>query len=83
MIDEDMLRKIVRESTKEAVHETLISLGFNPEEPQEMQANLIYLDKIRRGSEFLSIRIKASVIAVTIPTFLYLLWEVVKNAITK
>ena len=75
-IDEKSLKRIV----KEVVHETLTGLGFAPHEPNEMQANLIYLNKLRKGSEFMSIRAKASLIAFLIPTLLYFMWESLKRS---
>ncbi len=78
-MDEKTLRRIVRET----VYETLSGLGFDPDEPQRMQANMLYLDKIRRGSEFMTVRIKLAAIATLVPTSLYLLWEAVKNIVIK
>lgn len=73
----DEIRMIV----KEAVHETLSGLGLNIGSPQEMQADFVYIRRMRKGSEFMSRRIKASVITVAIPTFLYLLWDTIRNAV--
>ncbi len=74
-------REVVK-VVKEAVRETLIGLGVNPDDPNEMQANMIYLSKLRKGSEFMSLRIKASLVAFAIPTLLYLLWEASKKIIS-
>jgi len=77
-----MEEKEVMKVVQGAVQETLVSLGFNPDNPSEMQANMVYLSKLRRGSEFMSMRIKASLVAFTIPTLLYLLWESFKKIIS-
>lgn len=68
---------------KEAVHETLSGLGMSAHEPQEMQADFLYIRKMRKGAEFMSRKIRTSIVTVTIPTFLYIAWEVVKSMISK
>lgn len=75
----DEIRMIV----KEAVHETLSGLGVSASEPLEVQADFIYIRKMRKGSEFMARRVKGSVIAVVVPSFLYLLWEAVKTSLSK
>lgn len=86
-MDESQIEHIVEQAAKraakEAVRETLSGLGFAMENPRDIQADLLYLQKIRKGSEFMALRVKASVIAVLIPTFLYMLWEVVRESVTK
>ena len=81
MLDETTICKIVREASRESVHETLTALGFDIHDPHEVQSDLLYLRRIRKGSEFVSQRVKASIITVLIPTFLYLLWEAIKRGI--
>lgn len=76
MRDEEITRKIIHE----AVQETLRGLGFNVEHPQEIQEDLLYLRKMRKGGEELSRLIKKTVVTVTIPGLLYLAWEVLKQA---
>ncbi|MDB2415361.1 hypothetical protein N9W34_06280 [Rickettsiales bacterium] len=78
-LQEEDLRKIVRET----VHETLIGLGMGAQEPQELQSDFIYIRKIRKGSEDIARKVRASIITVTIPTFLYLLWETIKTILVK
>lgn len=77
MQDEEALRKIIRE----AVQETLSGLGFNVNNLYEVQADMQYLHKLRRDSEDLSSRIRLSIITVTVPALLYLLWGAVKKAV--
>lgn len=71
-------KRIVRD----AVYETLCGLGITTHDPHEMQADFHYMRKLRKGSEFLSKTMVASVITVTIPTVLYLLWEVVRKGVS-
>ena len=79
MNDKEEMKIIVRE----AVSETFKKIGLDPDASQEMQADLIYLRKLRKGSEFINLRVKLQVIAILIPTILYLLWESVKNSVNK
>ena len=72
-------KKIVRE----AVHETLNGLGITTHSPQEMQADFIYIRKMRKGAEMVTQKIKASIITVTIPTVLYIAWESFKELLKK
>ncbi|PIR39615.1 MAG: hypothetical protein COV35_03670 [Alphaproteobacteria bacterium CG11_big_fil_rev_8_21_14_0_20_39_49] len=73
------IKKIVRE----AVHETLNGLGISMHSPQEMQADFIYIRKMRKGAEMVTQKIKASLITVTIPTALYIVWESLKEMVKK
>ena len=75
----DFNEKNLKRIVKEVVHETLSGLGFAPHEPNEMQANMVYLTKLRKGSEFMSLRAKASLIAFLIPTLMYFIWESLKR----
>ncbi len=78
-----MEQKDIRKVVKEAVHETLSGLGIGAHEPQEMQADFIYMRKMRKGAEFMSKKVRASFITVTIPTLLYLFWETIKESINR
>jgi len=81
--DNSEVRAIVRQAAREAVHETLAGLGIHANDQKDIQADLFYLRKIRKGSEFVGMRAKASVIAILIPSILYLIWEAVKQTIHK
>lgn len=78
MTDDD-IRHIVRE----AVYETLSGLGMAAHEQQELQADFIYIRKMRKASEALGGNIRASIITVLIPTTLYILWQAVKGEVWK
>jgi hypothetical protein len=82
-LDEIRIRKIVRETMLDALHETLSHIGFDPKAPQEIQADLHYLRKVRKGSEFMALRVKTSILAILIPTILYLLWQAIKDSINR
>ena len=78
-----MMQEDIKVVVKQAVHETLSGLGMSADRPHEMQADFIYIRKVRKGSEAMSNKIRMSLITVTIPTFLYLLWDAVKGLIAK
>lgn len=78
-MDESTIQRIASEASKEAVSETLSALGFTPDNPNEIQKDLHYLRKVRIGSEFVSMRVKASAIAILVPTILYMLWQAIKE----
>lgn len=71
------------ELVRRAVHETLASIGFDMREPLELQADMLYLRKIRKGSEDMSRVIRHSVLTLLATTMLYLLWDAVKNLIQR
>lgn len=77
MLDEEVIRKIV----KEAVHETLSGLGFNMKDIHEAQADLLYLNNLRRSNEEIRSKIKTSLITVLVPTILYIAWETLKSKV--
>jgi hypothetical protein len=70
-----MLKKIVRD----AVHETLASLGFTPHAPQQMQADMLYMRKARKGSDELMRLIRASAITVAVTGLAYALIAGIKQ----
>lgn len=76
MTDED-IRQIVRE----AVLETLSGLGVDVHGQHEVQADFLYVRKMRKGSEAMSRTIRNTAITAMIPTILYLFWESIKQAL--
>lgn len=81
MIDNDEIRSLIKQTVRETVYEVLTGLGFDPGDPHAMQANLHYLDKIRRGSEIISQKIKITIITTLIPTLLFLLWQAIRKIV--
>ena len=86
-MNEDLLIRVLKESAAEAardsVLQTLNAIGIDAENIHECQADMLYLRKIRRGSEELPAKIKASLITVLVPTFLYIAWEAFKSKLMK
>jgi hypothetical protein len=76
MTDED-IRRVVRE----AVHETLSGLGMAAHEQHELQADFLYIRKMRKGSEATGRNIRNTAITVIIPTVIYILWQAIKGEI--
>jgi len=76
---DDEIRQIVRE----AVYETLSGLGMAEHEQHEVQADFLYIRRMRKGSEAISGSIKTTLITVLIPSFLYVIWEALKSELWK
>ena len=74
MTDDDM-RRIVRE----AIFEVLSGLGIEAQQQHEVQADFLYVRKIRKGSEAMGRTIRNSAITVLIPTMVYMIWNSIKN----
>ena len=76
-MQEDSATHLVRQ----AVHETLSGLGFDMREPNQLQADMFYLRKMRKGSEDISKIVRHSVLTLLVSSGLYLLWEAVKTSL--
>jgi hypothetical protein len=68
----------IRRVVKETVHETLSGLGLNVESPHDLQADLIYLRRVREGSEEMAAKARGAGITLLVSTFLVLMWEAFK-----
>ncbi len=79
LYNEDEIKRIVRET----VHETLAGIGIFANNPQETQADFVYIRKIRTGSEMLSRTIKTGIISALVPSVIYLLWQAIKQALER
>lgn len=73
-LQEAALKKIVRDS----VHETLASLGFTPDEPHAMQADMLYVRKAREGSDELLRILRRSALTIAISGLAFTLIEGIK-----
>lgn len=67
--DEVGLKRIVRDS----VHETLASLGFTPDAPHAMQADMLYVRKAREGSDELLRIVRRSAATIAASGMIYAL----------
>lgn len=76
-LDQDAFRLLVRQT----VHETLVGLGLDMREPNELQADLYYLRKIRSGSEDMAKVLRRSAITLSFTTTLYLVWEAIRRLV--
>lgn len=73
---EVQLKRIVRDS----VHETLASLGFTPDEPHAMQADMLYVRKAREGSDEVLRIIRRSAATIAASGMIYALIEGIKHS---
>lgn len=69
----------IRTVVKETVQETLTGLGIDTDNPQEMQANFIYLGKSRKGSEEIARWAKRSAIGVAVSATIWAIWTGIKT----
>ncbi len=82
-MDLETIKETIRQTAKEAVKETLMSLGLTVDDPSEIQQDMAHLRKSRKGCEAVKSNIMKTIITVTIPSVLYLLWEVFIEVIKK
>jgi hypothetical protein len=77
-LNEEQLRKIIRDEVSEGINNALTNFGFRVDRPTEMQADLQYVRKSRLGSEAIKGNITKILLTVLIPTFLWHSWEYLK-----
>lgn len=65
---------------RHTVHETLTMLGFNLSNPTEVQADIAYLRKARKGSEQVAAMVKRTCVGAFCSGILWVLWEGIKAA---
>lgn len=82
-MEEGKQDEVYRRLVRETVHETLMGLGVNMNDPGQMQADMHYLRKLRQGSEDTVRVLQRSAITLGFSTGLFLLWEAVKAIIHK
>lgn len=75
-MDEATTRIVV----KEAVEQTLERMGFTVDEPNKLQADMIYVRKAREGSEEVQKWIRRTAISVAITGMLYSIWQELKHS---
>lgn len=71
------------EEVRFIVHETLVGLGFTVSDPNMMQQDMIYLRQFREGSQAFRRNIAKIFVSVSLPAFLFLLWDTFKHAVMK
>ena len=74
-----MTPEIFSQLIRQTVLETLSGLGFQSEAPAELQADMYYLRRVRRGSEDMARRVRSVVLTTLASTGLYLLWEAIRQ----
>lgn len=78
-----MRKEDVKEAVKEAMNEQFVAYGFRVLEPNEMQADMLYLRKMRVGSEAIGKHALRAIVGVVVPTGLYILWGWLKSHFTE
>lgn len=73
----------IRTIVKESVRETLISLGFNPDTPHEMQKQMIFLNNLYAENQNSKRETKLVLIRWAIPTFAFAIWEGLREFLAK
>ena len=71
---EDQIRRLVREAAREAVRETLHTLGVDADDPHGMQADLAYLRRQREVSERIGLRLRLVLMTAIVTGALAMLW---------
>lgn len=77
-----MKKEDIKEAVKEAMDEKFLAYGFRVGEPNEMQADMIYLHKMRTGSEAISRHAIKVIVGVVVPTSIYITWDWLKSRFT-
>ena len=75
-VDEKALRAIIEET----VTRTLEHIGFTVEEPNHMQADMIYLRKARQGSEEIHKWIHRTAVGAAVSGAIYSIWQGVRHS---
>lgn len=68
---------------RQVVLETLASMGLDVSIPTELQADLYYLRRLRKGGEEVRTIVRHSILTLAVSTALYMLWEAMKGALEK
>ncbi len=76
---EHLIKEVARTAAKEAVYEMMLTIGVDSKNPKEIQADLIYLNRLRKGVEYVNMRIKAVMVAVIVPSILMLIWNSIRS----
>jgi hypothetical protein len=76
-LNETAIRAIVHET----VAETLSNIGFDTSAPSDIQADMYYLRRIRKGSEDMRGIVRRSLLTLAVSTSLFLLWEAIKHSL--
>jgi hypothetical protein len=63
--------------------ETLAGIGLDVSSPTELQADLYYLRRLRKGGEEVRSVVRHSLLTLAVSTALYMLWEAVKGVLEK
>lgn len=75
------LKKAIRCAVREGIDDALTKYGIDTDDPNAMQADMIYLRKSRTGSDEVIKWIKRSAITAAVTSALVALWQGIKTII--
>ena len=78
-----MAQETDRELVRAAVEETLRGLGFDLRAPEQLQADMYYLRRMRKGSEEMTRLTRRTLLTMAVSTALFLLWEAFKHVLQR
>ena len=77
----DDLKKTIRSAVREGIDDALTKYGIDTDDPNAMQADMIYLRKARSGSDDVLKWGKRSSITAAVTGMLVALWQGIKQLI--
>ncbi len=78
---DEQLKKTIRCAVREGIDDALTKYGIDTDDPNAMQADMIYLRKSRTGSDEVIKWIKRSAITAAVTSALVALWQGIKTII--
>lgn len=70
-----------KEDVKLVVQETLSSFGFTIVDLNQVQQDMAYIRNLRLGAQAFKTTIIKSFIGITVPAFIYLIWDSFKGVV--
>lgn len=77
MNDDEHIRQLIIQT----VHETLASLGVDPRRMNDVQADMLYLRRIRRSSEEMGRRLRQTSLTLLATAMIAALWQGIRHAL--
>lgn len=77
------IKEIVMVAMEEVMDRKFVAYGFRIRDPNELQADMLYLRNLRQGSEAVRRYALRAFVGATIPTIIYMLWAWVKSHFTE
>lgn len=78
-MDESEIKELVKEAAKEAVLETLLTLGLDAKEAKEVQADMLHVRKWREATETVKKQSLITAVGLVVVGVLGLIWMAIKG----